>query len=68
MLLTEQETAQRLRMTRAGLRAWRFRKQGPPYCKIGRLVRYNERDLEEFVAHRRRLGEENSGQVESNGR
>ena len=27
------------------LRNWRFQRTGPPYCKLGRMVRYGVADL-----------------------
>ncbi len=35
------------------LRAWRRKGQGPPYLRIGRLIRYSIEDLEEWLAQRR---------------
>ena len=35
------------------LPAWRSRRQGPPYVKCGRAVRYREADLEDFLESRR---------------
>jgi hypothetical protein len=49
-LLTEQEAAQFITVTVHALRAWRWRKQdGPPYLKLGSLVRYRTRDLEVYL-------------------
>ena len=31
------------------MQRWRRERKGPPYMKIGRLVRYRQRDLEEFL-------------------
>jgi predicted DNA-binding transcriptional regulator AlpA len=48
-LLTERETAERLRCTEAALRRWRRERRGPRWVKLGRLVRYKEGDLEAFI-------------------
>lgn len=32
------------------LRQWRYRRCGPPYLKIGHLVRYRRADLEVWLA------------------
>lgn len=35
------------------LRKWRLFGEGPSYCKIGRLVRYRQSDIDSFLeAHR----------------
>ena len=31
------------------MRKWRRERKGPPYIKIGRLVRYRQRDLDAFL-------------------
>jgi hypothetical protein len=36
------------------LRNWRFLGRGPAYCKVGKSVRYNLTDLEDFM-HRHRI-------------
>jgi hypothetical protein len=52
-LLTEKQAALRLGCSVALLRKWRLLGKGPPYMKIGRLVRYSEGDLVAFLdAHR----------------
>jgi hypothetical protein len=48
-LLTEQEAAVVLHCSVAFLRRCRLFKSGPPYAKIGRLVRYRMQDLEQYV-------------------
>ena len=49
-LLTERETAERLRCTVAALRRWRREHRGPKWIKLGRLIRYSIADLESFIA------------------
>ena len=48
-LLTEQQAAGLLHVTVKTLQAWRVRGGGPPFIKVGRLVRYRPEDLEAFV-------------------
>jgi len=48
-LLTEGQVAQRLQCTKAALRRWRREKRGPPFARIGRLVRYSEQELAAFI-------------------
>jgi len=40
-LLRESEVAAMLGVTVGTMRQWRFRKQGPPFMKIGKMVRYD---------------------------
>ena len=53
-LLTPAQTAQRLGVQMRTLEAWRLRGGGPKYIKVGRLVRYRERDVAEWLASRER--------------
>jgi Helix-turn-helix domain len=45
----EQQAAEMLGCTVSALRKWRLLGRGPAYCKVGRLVRYAEGDLQEFL-------------------
>jgi predicted DNA-binding transcriptional regulator AlpA len=47
--LTEREVANRLGLSVATLRAWRFRGKGPRYLRLGRSVRYLPSDIDAFV-------------------
>ena len=49
MLLNEKQVAQFLNCTKAALRRWRREDRGPRFVKIGRLVRYRQEDVEDFV-------------------
>jgi hypothetical protein len=44
-LLTEQEAADALRISMRTLQAWRTRKSGPQFVRLGRLVRYQWKAL-----------------------
>ncbi len=48
-LLDEAEAARILHCTRSALRRWRLERRGPPFVRIGRLIRYRPSDLEEFI-------------------
>lgn len=48
-LLTERETSELLKCTVAALRRWRRERRGPRFVKLGRLIRYRDSDLEDFV-------------------
>jgi hypothetical protein len=45
----EQEAAELLGCSVALLRKWRVTREGPAFCKLGRLVRYAEADLLAFL-------------------
>jgi predicted DNA-binding transcriptional regulator AlpA len=47
--LTEREVADRLGLSVATLRAWRFRGKGPRFLRLGRSVRYLRADIDHFV-------------------
>jgi predicted DNA-binding transcriptional regulator AlpA len=46
--LTENEVAQRTRISLATLRRWRLENRGPLYHKFGSLVRYAEDELADW--------------------
>jgi hypothetical protein len=48
-LLNEREAAGVIACSVALLRKWRLFDEGPAYCKIGRLVRYRQEDLNAFL-------------------
>ncbi len=48
-LLTEDEVAGQLGCSVALLRKWRRVGGGPPFCRIGRLVRYSEADIAAYI-------------------
>jgi len=49
-LLTEGDVAQRLHISLASVRRWRLERRGPPFIKVGSLVRYRPEDLELWLA------------------
>jgi excisionase family DNA binding protein len=50
-LLKEQEVSEALNVTVACLRRWRFENRGLPFVRIGgRLVRYRQEDVRQFVS------------------
>lgn len=51
-LLTQDEAAQILAVQSDTLAHWRARKQGPSFCKLGRMVRYRRQDLTSYVEGR----------------
>jgi hypothetical protein len=48
-LFNERAAANVLSCSVALLRKWRLFDEGPAYCKIGRLVRYRQEDLNAFL-------------------
>ena len=53
-LNNESEEAARLHLSKRTLQAWRVRGDGPPYLKVGRAVRYDPRQTDEWLATRAR--------------
>lgn len=51
-LLTEREVARQLNVSIGTLRRWRLLRQGPPFTKLGALVRYNPTLVRQWVATR----------------
>ena len=51
MNLTEVEAAKVLGLSVATLRAWRLRRTGPRFVRLGRAVRYTANDLRLYVEH-----------------
>ena len=52
-LFDERAAANVLSCSVALLRKWRLFDEGPAYCKIGRLVRYRQSDIDAFLdSHR----------------
>lgn len=63
-LLTEQQAAEYLGgLTPKALQAWRVRGGGPPFLKIGRLIRYRESDLHSWLESRIRTSTSEMRQV-----
>ena len=53
ILLTVEEAASRLKLSKHTLNRWRVTGEGPPFVKYGpRLVRYIDRVLDEWAAKR----------------
>ena len=52
-LLTEEEAAQYLRLTKAALQQRRFHNKQPSYVRIGGTIRYAREDLKKYVAEGR---------------
>jgi excisionase family DNA binding protein len=53
VLLTVEEAAARLKISRHTLNRWRVTGEGPPFVKYGpRLVRYVDRTLDEWATKR----------------
>jgi len=54
-LYTEQQVSELLQLSRSQLRKWRMgwsrgRREGPPFKRIGRLVRYPEAGIRAFIS------------------
>lgn len=51
-LLTERQTSEQLNIPMVTLRTWRTRGGGPMFVKLGRVVRYRQRDLDAWIEAR----------------
>jgi hypothetical protein len=49
-LLTEHDVSKQLRVSLGSLRRWRMIRQGPPFFKVGPLVRYRTEDVEAWLS------------------
>lgn len=61
-LATEKTVAGMLNISERTLQNLRQRGEGPPYLKIGRLVRYDLDDLETYLAGQRRQSTSQTGE------
>ena len=53
-LISESEAAAHLHQSLSTLRRWRRQGNGPTFVRFGRMVFYQPRDLEDFIAAHRR--------------
>ncbi len=51
--LNEKEAAKYLFISLSTLRRWRRNQVGPAFFRLGDVLRYEERDLEEFISKHR---------------
>ena len=49
-LLMEEAVSEKLQVSLACLRRWRLQGEGPQYVKMGPMVRYRPKDIEEWLA------------------
>jgi len=61
-LLDETAVASLLSLSVRTLQSWRVSGGGPPFFKIGRAVRYNINDIEDWVARRARASTSDDGE------
>lgn len=52
-LLLEKEVAELLQVSEEMLKYHRKRNTGPPYIKVGTLIRYKQEDIEKWLEERR---------------
>ena len=60
-LLDEREVAEALHVSLGTIRRWRLFRTGPPFRKIGALVRYERQAVASWLASRPTGGERDSG-------
>jgi excisionase family DNA binding protein len=53
-LLSVEDLAAYLGVPLATIYAWRYRRQGPPGFRVGRHLRFRERDIEEWIGNQLR--------------
>jgi helix-turn-helix protein len=53
-LISSDEAARRLHLQKNTLTAWRHRRVGPPYVRLGRRIFYRNSDLAIFIGEQRR--------------
>ena len=63
-LLTEHDAAARLGISSKTLSNWRWQGFGPPFCRIGRLVRYRPEKLEAWADQQARASTSDGGGVQ----
>jgi len=49
-LLTPREVSEYLNVRVATLAAWRYTGDGPAYVRLGRMIRYQRSDIEDYVS------------------
>jgi len=60
-LLTVRQVAQQLKLDPGTLNRWRANGFGPPFCRLGRRIRYRRAALEQWVASRELAFPEDEG-------
>jgi len=53
LILDDKAAAESLGMAVQTLRNWRCQRKGPPYIKLGRSIRYQVKDIEEYKQKKR---------------
>ncbi len=62
-LVTERDAAELLGVSVRTLQKWRLQGNGPRFVKLGRAVRYDRRDLEEYIEVGRRWSTSDSSRA-----
>ena len=50
--LSETHAAEYLSLSKKSLQRWRFNRQGPPYVKLMKTIRYRREDLDHWMKER----------------
>ena len=50
--LSETHAAEYLSLSKKSLQRWRFNRQGPPYVKLRKTIRYRREDLDHWMKER----------------
>jgi predicted DNA-binding transcriptional regulator AlpA len=51
-LMMEEDVSEKLKVSLACLRRWRLLGEGPQYIKLGPMVRYRSKDIDDWLANR----------------
>lgn len=62
-LKLSRQAAEHLNVAEQTLRAWRLRGHGPRFIKLGRSIRYDPQDLDDWVASNRRTSTSDRGEA-----
>lgn len=62
-LLSTHQTAELFGISHRTLESWRISGQGPSFVKIGRLVKYKQSDLDEYLSNQTRANTSSNGRA-----
>ena len=63
VLYNTKKTAELFGISHRTLESWRISGQGPAFIKMGKLVKYKQSDLDEFLLNQTRANTSSNGRV-----
>jgi len=63
VLYNTKQTAELFGISNRTLESWRISGQGPAFIKMGKLVKYKQSDLDEYLSNQTRANTSSSGRV-----